>query len=43
MKIKMGCTENISGWDIGGLSRDVVPVTRTIDDAVDAVLDITCL
>lgn len=36
----MSCTENISGWDIGGMPKDVFPVKRTIDDAVDAILDI---
>lgn len=39
----MSCTETISGWDIGGLPKSMSPVTRTIDDAVDAVLDISWL
>jgi hypothetical protein len=28
-----------SSWDQGGILRDVFPITRTIDNAVDAILD----
>jgi hypothetical protein len=29
-----------SGWDIGGLPKSISPITKTVDDAVDKVLDI---
>jgi hypothetical protein len=28
-----------SSWDQGGILRDIFTITRTIDNAVDAVLD----
>jgi hypothetical protein len=28
-----------SSWDQGGILRDIFVITRTIDDAIDAVLD----
>ena len=28
-----------SSWDQGGILRDIVVLTRTVDDAVDSVLD----
>jgi hypothetical protein len=34
------CEEEISGWDVGGLPKEIFPVKSTVDDAVDKVLDI---
>ena len=28
-----------SSWDQGGILKDIFVITRTIDDAVDAILD----
>jgi len=28
-----------SSWDQGGILRDIVVLTRTVDDAIDASLD----
>jgi len=33
-------TESPSGWDNGGLPKSISPINKTIDDAVDKVLDI---
>ncbi len=33
--------ESPSGWDNGGLPKSISPISNTIDDAVDKVLDIS--
>ena len=35
--------ESPSGWDIGGLPKDIFPIKTTIDDMVDAILDLYIL
>jgi hypothetical protein len=35
--------ENPSGWDNGGLPKSISPISNTIDDAVDNVLNINFL
>jgi hypothetical protein len=35
--------ESPSAWDIGGLPKSISPISNTIDDAVDKVLDISFL
>ena len=35
--------ESPSGWDIGGLPKSISPITQTVDDSVDIVLDISFL
>jgi hypothetical protein len=35
--------ESPSGWDNGGLRKSISPISNTIDDAVDKVLDISFL
>jgi hypothetical protein len=35
--------ESPSGWDIGGLPKSISPITQTVDDSVDLVLDISFL
>jgi hypothetical protein len=35
--------ESPSGWDNGGLLKSISPISNTIDDAVDKVLDISLL
>lgn len=32
-----------SGWGIGGLPKSISPITNTVDDSVDKVLDISIL
>lgn len=33
------CIESPSGWDIGGIVKDIFPVRWTVDNAVDAIED----
>jgi hypothetical protein len=35
--------ETLSGWDIGGLPKSIIPINNTVDDAVDKVLNISFL
>jgi hypothetical protein len=35
--------ESPSGWDNGGLLKSISPITNTVDDSVDKVLDIIFL